>query len=100
MIRIEVPPLRDRRDEIIPLAEHFLAKYARPDSTISTINGELKRALLEHDWPGNIRELENLIKRLIVLEDEAMVLEQLRARKRCEEPRGGGEGVAPAGLAA
>ena len=87
VIRIDVPPLRDRKDEIIPLAEHFLAKYARPDTTISTISGELKRALLEHDWPGNIRELENLIKRLIVLEDEAMVLEQLLARKRCEEPR-------------
>jgi DNA-binding NtrC family response regulator len=87
VIRINVPPLRDRKDEILPLAEQFLAKYARPDTTISTINDELKRALLEHDWPGNIRELENLIKRLIVLEDEAMVLEQLRARKRCEEPR-------------
>ena len=97
VIRIDVPPLRDRKDEIIPLAEHFLAKYARPDTTISTINEELKRALLEHDWPGNIRELENLIKRLIVLEDEAMVLEQLRARKRCEEPRAPGrESAQPA----
>jgi two-component system response regulator AtoC len=87
VIRIDVPPLRDRKDEIIPLAEHFLAKYAQPETTITAINGELKRALLEHDWPGNIRELENLIKRLIVLEDEAMVLEQLRARKRCEQVR-------------
>jgi two-component system response regulator AtoC len=87
VIRIDVPPLRDRKDEIIPLAQHFLAKYARTDTPIPTINVDLKRALLEHDWPGNIRELENLIKRLIVLEDEAMVLEQLRARKRCEEPR-------------
>ena len=90
VIRIDVPPLRDRKDEIIPLAEHFLAKYAQPETTITAINEELNRALLEHDWPGNIRELENLIKRLIVLEDEAMVLEQLRARTRCEEPRAPG----------
>jgi DNA-binding NtrC family response regulator len=90
VIRIDVPPLRDRKDEVVPLAEHFLAKYARPDTTISMISEELKWALLEHDWPGNIRELENLIKRLILLEDEALVLEQLRARKRCEEPRAPG----------
>jgi DNA-binding NtrC family response regulator len=87
VIRIDVPPLRERKDEIIPLAEHFLAKYAQPETTITAINEELKAALLEHDWPGNIRELENLIKRLIVLEDEGMVLEQLRARRRCEQVR-------------
>jgi DNA-binding NtrC family response regulator len=84
VIRIELPPLRERKDEIIPLAEHFLVKHAPPGDSIPTLSEELKRALLEHDWPGNIRELENLIKRLLVLEDEAIVLEQLRARTRCQ----------------
>jgi two-component system response regulator AtoC len=87
VIRIEVPPLRERKDEILALAEHFIAKHARPDAAIPRLSAELKRALLEHDWPGNIRELENLVKRHLVLEDEDLILEQLRTCKRCTEER-------------
>lgn len=78
VIEVHIPPLRLRREEIPSLVECFLHRYAslsrrdvrRPSRT-------LMDALVRHDWPGNIRELENTIKRFIVLQDEALVLSEL-----------------------
>ncbi len=79
VIEIRIPPLRERREEIVPLAECFLRQYAelynRPSITPSKT---LLDALVAHDWPGNIRELENTIKRLVILRDEALLLAALR----------------------
>jgi DNA-binding NtrC family response regulator len=63
-IEIRVPPLSERRDDILPLAEHFLAaeKSAR-----RTLSSEAREALLAHAWPGNVRELRNALKRASVL---------------------------------
>jgi two-component system response regulator AtoC len=81
-IELFVPPLRDRRDEIGPLADFFLAKYARayrrPPIRISDT---LEAALLRHGWPGNIRELENMMKRYVVLQDEGLILSELTRRR-------------------
>ncbi len=65
---IELPPLRDRREEIRPLAVHFIARHAalmnrRPPR----VSEEVWRALENHDWPGNVRELENCIQRALIL---------------------------------
>ncbi len=72
VVRIEVPPLRARREEIPILAEHFLrlyaARYNRPARRLAP---ETLALFLTYDWPGNVRELENLVKRIVVLEDEA-----------------------------
>ena len=71
---IEIPPLRERREDIPPLADHFLKKYAeRIDKTIGGLSVAALRALLQHDWPGNVRELENAIERAVLLETNAVL---------------------------
>ena len=70
VINILVPPLRERREEIPGLVEYFVQRYSRlfnfPEPEISDSS---MMALLQYNWPGNIRELENFIKRMIVLQD-------------------------------
>ena len=78
VIEVRVPPLRDRRDEIIPLVEFFLQRYAaRYGKPIVRPSARLRQAFLDYSWPGNIRELENVIKRFVILQDEALVLAEL-----------------------
>jgi two-component system response regulator AtoC len=87
-IEIHVPPLRERRDEIPSLASCFLTEYARAyRRKIIKPSAAFMEALLNYTWPGNIRELENMMKRLVVLQDERMVLDELRAQiQRGQEP--------------
>jgi DNA-binding NtrC family response regulator len=67
---IELPPLRDRRDDIPLLADHFIEKYARDTGKrISGIEPTAIAALKAHDWPGNVRELENVIHRSLLIAD-------------------------------
>jgi two-component system response regulator AtoC len=78
VIELLVPPLRQRRAEIPPLAEFFLAKYGRlyRRTPIRPTSLFMER-LMTYRWPGNIRELENTIKRLVVLQDETFILTEL-----------------------
>jgi transcriptional regulator with PAS, ATPase and Fis domain len=70
VIPVTIPPLRDRRDDIPILAEHFLAKYTREMKRAGKrLSGEVKEAMLRHPWPGNIRELENAVQRAVALSD-------------------------------
>jgi two-component system NtrC family response regulator len=68
VVPLDMPPLRERREDIVPLAQYFLQKFCKehrkPPMTLST---EAEGALLMHPWPGNVRELENLISRSVVL---------------------------------
>jgi formate hydrogenlyase transcriptional activator len=65
---IVIPPLRGRREDIPVLVRHFVQKYGRRmKKEIETISARAMKALAEYDWPGNIRELENFIERLVVL---------------------------------
>ncbi|MEW6729907.1 MAG: sigma-54 dependent transcriptional regulator [Acidobacteriota bacterium] len=69
IIMIKLPPLRDRKEDIRALAEHFLLRYARSASRhIYGISEEALRYLENYDWPGNVRELENAIERAVALE--------------------------------
>jgi two-component system response regulator PilR (NtrC family) len=69
VIPIQVPPLRDRRDDIELLAVHFLKKYAAAaQKSILRIRPESLAALRSYDWPGNVRELENTIERAVAME--------------------------------
>lgn len=68
IIPIHLPPLRDRKEDIPLLAEHFLKKYQKENQGF-ILNGKIVDSLLAHDWPGNVRELENSIQRLINLGD-------------------------------
>lgn len=68
VIPLTIPPLRERRDDILLLTEHFIEKYSgKNNKTVKGITAEAKDLLLNHSWPGNVRELENLIERAIVL---------------------------------
>ncbi|HET9372719.1 MAG TPA: sigma-54 dependent transcriptional regulator [Vicinamibacterales bacterium] len=90
VIQIHVPALRERREEIMPFVEFFLARFtAQYHRRPMPLSDELKRALVEYPWPGNVRELENLVKRLVILQDESLVLSELRAgpEEPVSEPR-------------
>ena len=68
VISIHPPPLRERKEDVQPLALHFLAKFAsRMKKQVDTITGDALRLLAEYHWPGNIRELENIIERAVIL---------------------------------
>lgn len=91
-VTLAVPPLRERRDDILPLVDHFARHYAnelgrRPAQP----SLEAERALLAHRWPGNVRELRNAVERALLLRDEdvldprAFGLAPLPAVDRCAE---------------
>lgn len=68
VINIHIPPLRERRDDILPLIDHFISKFStRFNKEVNGITPEAKDLLLRYDWPGNVRELVNVLERAIVL---------------------------------
>jgi two-component system, NtrC family, response regulator len=74
VVPVEMPPLRDRKDDIIPLAQHFLKRFCREHRKPPvTLSPEGEGALLMHPWPGNVRELENLISRSVVLSPRSVL---------------------------
>jgi DNA-binding NtrC family response regulator len=80
VIEIHVPPLRERREEIVPLARTFLQECAEHEGRpVPVFTPRLEAALLAYDWPGNVRELENVIQRFVLLQDEGLVLRELIA---------------------
>jgi len=69
-IHIEVPPLRKRKDDIMPLAEHFLLKYSEKYGKASlSITSQAKDKLTDYSWPGNIRELEHTIEKAVIMSE-------------------------------
>src|SRR6187200_2176481 len=74
VIPIEIPPLRNRREDIPPLVEHFVRKHAqRTGRRIDRIDDGVLAALQQYDWPGNVRELENTIERAVVLSNSPVI---------------------------
>ena len=80
VLNVRLPPLRERRDEVVPLAEYLLHKHATPANPAPPMTTELIFALQNYHWPGNIRELENIIRRFLVLRDPDMIVRELQAR--------------------
>jgi two-component system response regulator AtoC len=80
VISLLVPALRDRRDDILPLAEFLIRRHLPPKSTPPALTPELKSAFLEYDWPGNVRELENVIRRFLILQNAEMIVNDLRRK--------------------
>jgi len=68
-VTVTLPPLRDRGDDVLELAEHFLDRVTRAHGLPRpTLTDDARQALLAHDWPGNVRELGNLLERVVLLE--------------------------------
>ncbi len=75
VVDLRVPPLRARHEDIIPLTQHFLKIYGRKfGKDFKDISPEARRCLVEYDWPGNIRELRNVIERTVLLESGPVLL--------------------------
>ena len=92
VVTVQLPALRDRKDAIVLLTEHFLdmynAQYGKDLKQLSPRTMELFEA---YHWPGNVRELENMVKRMVVLGTEATVLEEISHRME-SAPAGNGAG--------
>src|SRR5690606_14104817 len=98
VIEVFVPPLRERRDEIPFLVDFFLKKYAAKwKKPVPKLSDALHGMLLSYHWPGNIRELENIIKQVVVLQDERMIIREIeRQQQRAHHvAAGAGAGVPP-----
>jgi DNA-binding NtrC family response regulator len=78
VITINLPPLRERIEDIEPLASHFLKKYARRmKKEVAGLEEEALRLLLDYHWPGNVRELENVMERAVILAREERITSDL-----------------------
>src|SRR5215471_7356910 len=71
IISIFLPPLRERKEDILPLVEFFISRYNRKfRKNVTGITDETRKLMLKYDWPGNVRELKNAVERAMILEDE------------------------------
>ncbi|HEY2444195.1 MAG TPA: sigma 54-interacting transcriptional regulator, partial [Rhizomicrobium sp.] len=94
VIPLRLAPLRERRDDILPLARHFLAYHAAEVERSLRLAPEAERALLAYTWPGNVRELQNVIERAVVISGaEVLTADALALESPVIEP---GSGVAGA----
>jgi two-component system response regulator AtoC len=85
VVEVAIPALRERREDIPRLIEHFAEKYGkRYQRPMEQIPPEVMQRLLAYEYPGNIRELENLVRRLIVLRDPRYILGELQTRNAAE----------------
>ena len=74
IISLFLPPLRDRREDILPLVEFFIERYNRRfRKVVRGVSAETRELLTKYDWPGNVRELKNAIERAMILEDDDML---------------------------
>jgi DNA-binding NtrC family response regulator len=88
---LRLPPLRERKDDIPALANYFRLKYASElKRETPTLSAEVMEFLTAHEWPGNIRELENAIKKMVILGDTKMALQDLRTAARNQPDTTGG----------
>lgn len=76
VLPLHISPLRERKDDVLPLARRFVAKYAPQEAGEELFTAEACRALLQHDWPGNARELENTVQRALVLRNGLFIQPQ------------------------
>ena len=91
VVTVQLPPLRERKDAIPLLVDHFLRKYNEQyRKELKRLSEATLEGFLEYDWPGNVRELENMVKRMVVLGNEQTVLEEIireqGTRERRSEP--------------
>ncbi len=71
IIAIFIPPLRDRKEDILPLVDSFIERYnVRFKKSVRGLSDDTRKLLLNHNWPGNVRELKNSIERAMILEEE------------------------------
>jgi len=89
VVNIHLPPLRNRKEDIVALAEFLLKRHVKPGVGLPTITSELKTAMLSWDWPGNVRELENFVRKLLIFQVPAAAARELHERAARKPTIGG-----------
>jgi len=98
---LHLPPLRDRKEDIPALLEYFLARHAdEMNKSAPALNNEMMELLVSYSWPGNIRELENVTKKIVAVGDAHMAIDNLRAAPLGLPAANGGPRVTSLKLAA
>jgi DNA-binding NtrC family response regulator len=100
VIEVTVPSLRERRDEIQTLIDSFIGRYSRKyNRAAPRMSPNLKQLFMRYEWPGNIRELENMIKRLVILQDEQLVITEIQRNMQRVAAKAQVASPAPVGIA-
>jgi len=77
VVPVKIPPLRERKEDILPLAEHFIAKYNAIDGrNVKGLGKDVSQTLVQMQWPGNVRELENIMERAVLLCKEERITQK------------------------
>ena len=82
VITLQIPPLRERPEDILPLAEFLLKKHAVKGAPVPMIPLALRHAMMTYHWPGNVRELENYTRKLMIMRNPEELTQELQARAR------------------
>ena len=80
VINLRVPPLRERKEDIIPLAEFLVRKHTAPGTQPGQMPPSLKELFLRYDWPGNVRELENMVRKFVIFRGARSIEQELRQK--------------------
>ncbi len=82
VLTVDLPPLRDRKEDVPELTHHFLQKHTKPGRSVKELDEGVLELLQGYDWPGNVRELENEVKRMVALSEETIAVEILSPHVR------------------
>jgi two-component system response regulator AtoC len=80
VINIHIPPLRERREDILPMAEYLIKRHAVPSAPLPVITPDLKRTMMSYHWPGNVRELENVVRKLLILGNADLIAREMQGK--------------------
>src|SRR5579862_6735411 len=80
VINIHLPPLRERKEDVVSLAEFLLKKHGAKGEPVAPISLELKHAMMTYHWPGNVRELENCVRKLLIFRETELLAQELQAK--------------------
>jgi two-component system response regulator AtoC len=80
VINLHVPPLRERRDDILAIAQFLIQKHSVRDVPPAALSPELKHAMINYHWPGNVRELENFVRKFMIFRDCVSLTQELQAK--------------------